>query len=88
MAQFDEEIAALKQKLANPRINMIEREATIQHLEKLMRLDGWEPPGLAESVDALEAQLKRLEEVVHSLVERVGILERPGKGPIGFGKSD
>ena len=87
MAQFDKEIATLKQKLAN-QINIIEREVTIQHLEKLMRLDGWEPGGLSERIDALETQLKDFEMALHSLVERVSILERPGKGPIGFSKPE
>ena len=43
-------------------------------IEQLKELEGWETGGFAERVSTLEAQLKRLEEVVHSLVERVSIL--------------
>ena len=42
----------------------------------------------ASALHNLETLIEALEDAVHSLVERVSILERPGKGPLGFGKSE
>ena len=78
MAQFDEEIQKLQAFLNSPSNDMIKTEATVRKLEQLMRLDGWEPGGLAERVSTLE-------KTVHSLIERLRALEQ--KPNIGFGKS-
>ena len=69
---------ALELLLSSTRTPATEKLAAV---EKLKELEGWETGGFAERIDALK-------EVVHSLVERVSILERPRKGSIGFGKSD
>ncbi len=78
----EEIIFELKHLVSSAVTSVTEKLAVI---EKLKELEGWETGGFAERIDALEAQLKRLEDLVHSLVERVSILERPGKGSIGFG---
>ena len=79
MAQFDREIQRLQAFLNSPSNDMIKTEAAARKLEQLMRLEGWEPGGLSERISALE-------ETVHSLVERVRVLEqRPN---IGFGKPE
>ena len=87
MAQFDKEIERLKHKIGDSRTKEIDRAAALQNLEKLMKLDGWEPGGLAERVDALEAQLKTFEAALKALAGRIGAIENPEKPPIGFGKS-
>ena len=86
MAQFDEEIERLQVFLNSSSNDMIKTEAAVRKLEQLMRLDGWEPGGLAKRIDALEAQLKLLEKTISSLSQRVDALER--KPSIGFGKSE
>ena len=86
MAKFDKEIQRLQAFLNSPSNDMIKTEVAVQKLDNLMRLDGWEPSGLAERISTLESQLEALEDAVHSLVERVSILERPGH--MGFGKSE
>ena len=79
MAQFDEEIQRLQAFLNSPSNDMIKTEAAVRKLEQLMRLDGWEPGGLAKRVD-------RLEKLFADVLERLELLER--KPNIGFGKSD
>ena len=81
MAQFDKEIQRLQAVLNNPSNDMIETEAAVRKLEQLMRLDGWEPGGLAERVDALETAVKLL-------VQKVTALENPPGGAMGFGKPE
>ena len=88
MAQFDEEIQRLQAFLNSPSNDMIKTEAAVRKLEQLMRLDGWKPGGLAERVDALEAQLEGLQNAIAEILKRLDLLEQPGKGLLGFGKSE
>ncbi len=74
--------------LNSPSNDMIATEAAARKLEQLMRLDGWEPGGLSERIDAIETQLNLLKEALSSLSRRVTAIENPGKGPMGFGKPE
>ena len=74
MAKFDKEIQRLQEFLNSPS-DMIETEVAVQKLENLMRLDGWEPGGLAKRIDALDASLAALTERFATLEANTELLE-------------
>ncbi len=59
MADFKPEIERLRLILARPS-DSTTTEETVRKIDHLMRLDGWEPGGLAERVGALEASVETL----------------------------
>ncbi len=75
----------LRRKLRLPQTPARDIPGLVDALEKLEKLDRRESSGLAERVGTLEKSLEAFAEKFVSLAKRVDIIERPRKGPVGFG---
>ncbi len=85
MGQFDKEIERLQERLQWDYKSKTPEDVKLitEAIERLKKLDGWEPGGLASRVEVLEERIDKQNEVVEALIEAVNSL-LDSKRRIGF----